>query len=308
MLDQSDGYATGTRDSRDGDMRQARLMRHRRCGSRDVMTAGFMVCGSWHGSMVSVCLNNRMRLQLRRYGYLRWSAAAVITLGLLAAPLASGCSPSADAASGDRLSVVIERAQSVGVPSGAMAHVSEGRVVNVRTFGDATVETTFLWGSVSKPVAAAVTRSLAANGLLDLSTPAAQLASGASEAPVRDLLSHTAGLPFGAEVLDEGRPGSDAIAVVRDNPHPSTPSDYSYSSLGYMQLQAVLESASDRSYDALVNAMFPGVRASVNGCGDVIQGHRLAGPFAWPLDTPYDGAGGPMGTRAETSGSSRLRV
>lgn len=64
-----------------------------------------------------------------------------------------------------------------------------------------------------------------------------------------------------------------------------------------MVLQAIIESATGGTYQEAVQAT-PGadnVGASADACADVARGHRFAGPFTWPMDTGYDGAGAAYG-------------
>lgn len=193
------------------------------------------------------------------------------------------------------LDTAISQAKEAGAPSGAFALLRDGAVVQVETFGEANPDSVFLWGSVSKPVAASIARELESQGRLDPNAPAAQYAPGSTEASVRHLVNHTSGLGFGAKELDVDRPRANARDVVVDHPATSTAGGYQYSSLGYLHLQAVLESASGGSYHSLVSESLPGAGASQEFCEHRIQGHRLAGPIALPLDSGYDGAGGAYG-------------
>ncbi|MFC3849997.1 serine hydrolase domain-containing protein [Corynebacterium hansenii] len=207
----------------------------------------------------------------------------------------------AHAADGD--SRFAAEATELGVPGGAVARIKDG-VARTETFGhDGDGEpiddtTPMLWGSVSKPVAAAVVKRLAEEKALDLDAPASRYVDGAPDVPVRSLLDHTAGLGFGAELLDVDRPGATATEVVADAAGEIAAADgergaHRYSSLGYLVLQAVVESAAGGTYQDAVRATpgAAGVGASAGECAGVPRGHRFAGPFAWPMDTGYDGAG-----------------
>ncbi|MCE1178659.1 MAG: beta-lactamase family protein [Micrococcales bacterium] len=188
-------------------------------------------------------------------------------------------------------------------PGGAVAWVQDGRISRVESSGSAgdgrAVDdgTRFLWGSVSKPVAASVATRLEQEGRLDLSASVSSYVPGGPDVPVADLLDHTAGLPFGAEHLDIARPGPATRALPSTPPTVEPGHRHSYSNLGYLYLQAVLESAGGRPYSELVAGA--GIDwhagASTRACDDLAQGHRLAGPFAWPVDAPYDEAGAAYG-------------
>ncbi|MFD5867888.1 serine hydrolase domain-containing protein [Corynebacterium sp. NPDC060344] len=216
--------------------------------------------------------------------------------------------PAATAAPAD--SAFATRADRLGIPGGAVAHIDDGTVTRTEIFGHdgngnpVNGATPFLWGSVSKPVAAAVVKRLADEGTLNLDAPASTYADGAPDAPVGSLLDHTAGLGFGAELLDVDRPEATASEILADpgvaDSIASTggrPGEHHYSSLGYLVLQAVIEGATGGTYQDAVAAT-PGamdVGASSGECAGVPRGHRLAGPFAWPMDGGYDGAGAAYG-------------
>lgn len=203
-----------------------------------------------------------------------------------------------------------DKAEELGVPGGAVAYIDDGNVTRTEVFGHdgdgnpIDADTSFLWGSVSKPVASAVVKHLAEEGTLDLDAPAGRYVEGAPDAPVRSLLDHTAGLDFGAELLDVDRPDASAAEVIADagigpgaRSGGGAAGDHRYSSLGYMVLQAIIESATGGTYQEAVQAT-PGadnVGASADACADVARGHRFAGPFTWPMDTGYDGAGAAYG-------------
>ncbi|WP_295623976.1 serine hydrolase [uncultured Corynebacterium sp.] len=207
-----------------------------------------------------------------------------------------------------------DAAAELGVPGGAVAHIDDGVVTRTDAYGQdgdgnpVVATTSFLWGSVSKPVAAAVVKRLSDDGALDLDASAREYVDGAPDVPVRTLLDHTSGLEFGAQLLDVDRPDATATDVIVEanlDDGADAAGDgasgetgvHQYSSLGYMVLQAVVESATGGSYQDAVRAT-PGtenVGASAEACADVSRGHRFAGPFAWPMDTGYDGAGAAYG-------------
>ena len=151
-----------------------------------------------------------------------------------------------------------ERAEDLGVPGGAVAYIDDGAVTRTEVFGEtATVgpstrrrgdaATPMLWGSVSKPVAAAVVKHLAGEGTLDPAAPADSYVPGAPNVPVSALLDHTSGLGFGAGHLDVDGPDATAMDVVGEMSGETGESgatgEHRYSSLGYLHLQAVIEAA-----------------------------------------------------------------
>lgn len=222
----------------------------------------------------------------------RWAVLGVlVALVALSAlmPPSSSADPESPAAH------FASEAEEANVPSGAIAVIQDGRITDIQDFGDATPTSRFLWGSVSKPAAAAVTQRLAREGRLDLDAQVSRYVDGGPDATVEDLLDHTAGLPFGADELDEDRPSSRAADVVPTAA--AKRSTHAYSSLGYLYLQAVVERASGGSYQAALRRTFPGtgVGASADSCADVVHGHRFVGPWAVGFDTAYDGAGGAYG-------------
>ena len=146
-----------------------------------------------------------------------------------------------------------ERAEDLGVPGGAVAYIDDGAVTRTEVFGadgdgrPVDAATPMLWGSVSKPVAAAVVKHLVGEGTLDPAAPADSYVPGAPNVPVSALLDHTSGLGFGAGHLDVDRPDATAMDVVGEMSGETGESgatgEHRYSSLGYLHLQAVIEAA-----------------------------------------------------------------
>lgn len=192
---------------------------------------------------------------------------------------------------GDRF---IAEAQAAGVPAGALARLSGGRVVEVRTYGGIEASSRFLWGSLSKPVAATVARTMAAEGLLDLSAPISRYVQGGPHVAVGHLADHTAGIPFGERYLDVDRPSASASAVAATLPTDAADvGAYRYSSLGFVYLQATIEAAAGTGYEAAIHETLTGTRlgASDSSCADVVAPHRFVGPRAITFPRRYDGAG-----------------
>lgn len=229
----------------------------------------------------------RMGIQFRRTLLLPMLLVALLA-SVFAAP-----------ASADDGSSLANEAARVGVPGGVVAHLERGRVTHVEAFGRAEPTNRFLFGSVSKPIAAAVAQDLADAGRLDLDRPVGESVRGGPDVPARSLLDHTAGLDFGADVLDVDRPGTTATRLLAELPPPalSAAGTHRYSSLGYVYLQALIEQASGTDYGTALRHAVPGTRigASARECGDLATPHRFVGPWAVAQPGPYDGAGAAYG-------------
>lgn len=121
---------------------------------------------------------------------------------------------------------------------------------------EATVESLFQAGSVSKPVAALVTTALIRKGTLTLDQPVAKLLAKQTEPGgalgdsilVRHLLAHTAALPahsWRGWYRDEGLPPSTADMLAQAELAPAGPpgEQVRYSNSGYLLLQLLIEEA-----------------------------------------------------------------
>lgn len=157
-----------------------------------------------------------------------------------------------------------------GVPGAAYAVVGPEGVVHARTVGEdgdgrpVTRRTSFLWGSVSKPVTATAVVRLVERGELGLDdrvvehVPDFATADRRSSAriTIRQLLDHTSGLPEGLELTDRydaGRSPESVVRQVRDLEPLAGPGEHhSYSSLNYVVLAAVVERVTGEDFgDAL---------------------------------------------------------
>ncbi|MGW9348615.1 serine hydrolase domain-containing protein [Nocardiopsis flavescens] len=145
-------------------------------------------------------------------------------------------------------------AAAVGVPGLAYAVVGPDGVEHAfRTGVDGAGEpvdadTAFLWGSVAKPVAATAAVVLARQGRLDLDAPVGDHlpAFSGRDVTVRDLMTHTSGIPERAAFAVTDRYGPDApdldarvrhLAGVRA----AEPGGHEYSSANHVLLGAVVE-------------------------------------------------------------------
>lgn len=117
-----------------------------------------------------------------------------------------------------------------------------------------TASTPFVWGSVSKSVAASVALGLAESGELTLDTPVREALPGGEtwvddDVVVRDLIHHTSGLPHDLSLTDVPRLQSarEVVANLAPPQHGSKGS-FRYSSLNYLLLQAVIERVTGDDY------------------------------------------------------------
>lgn len=192
---------------------------------------------------------------------------------------------------------VDEAFATLGAPGLSVALVEDGRVVwaggrgvaVLETGAEATSQTVYRVGSVSKPIAAVAVSRLAARGSLDLDGPIGERISGlpAHIAPLtaRQILSHTTGIRHYHYERGEKENArvfasvDEAIRIygVLDEPLRFAPgSDYLYSTYAYNLLAALVPAVSGRSFAETVRAEVfepAGMRTA-----------RLAGPGPRILD------------------------
>ena len=156
--------------------------------------------------------------------------------------------------------------QRTDTPGAAIAVFKDGRLVYRQAYGlrnrdghlPASVDTWFEMGSITKQFTAAAILQLQEAGKLTIDAKLAAYlpdAPHANEVTLRQLLSHTSGLP---EYLDgpdieqvATRPASfdQLVARIRDKPLDFAPgSRWSYSNTGYLMLGRVIEVVSQESY------------------------------------------------------------
>src|SRR5215204_2663436 len=210
-----------------------------------------------------------------------WFAVAVRLVALLtlsSAPTASLVAQRAtrpDAAIApaalDSLRAHIRRVlDSTRTPSVAVAVAKNGRIIWEEGFGFADVErrtpasptTLYSMASISKPITATGVMKLVEQGKIDLDRPANDYlgaakisgrAGSASDATVRRVMSHTAGLPLHYRFFYAGgqvtRPSMDeAITRYAITVYPPGAA-YNYSNLGYGVLEEIITKVSGRSYE-----------------------------------------------------------
>lgn len=168
----------------------------------------------------------------------------------------------------------------------------------------------FLWGSVSKPVAATLVSSLLRDGVLDLDdrvsdlVPTFTVGGGeqSSRITVRHLLDHTSGLPPALQVTDQDDPRRrpiDGLRELSDLDLLSEPgSEHHYSSANYLVLAAVVEAVTGSTYaDQLSRTildpldMTDVVTTSEDADRHLPPGHRYVAGRSVAFESPYDPAG-----------------
>lgn len=157
----------------------------------------------------------------------------------------------------------------------ASGQISSG-VTGTDGNGDAiTPDSVFVWGSISKSIAALVVWELSRKGRIELDSavvdilPELKVVHLDPTASVRDLVNHMSGLPHGTTITDDWArrsSASDSLVQLRDVPDVRPRGAYRYSSLNYMVLQAVVERVTKDSYGQVLNE----VMAERMGLADII--------------------------------------
>lgn len=151
-------------------------------------------------------------------------------------------------------------------PGAAAAVTLEGEMLAVRGFGrltyeesvpEVTGETIFDLASLTKVMAATtMAMVLYERGVLDLDAPAAAMlpefgeVGGRGEVTVRQLLSHTSGLPAYEKLFEQAHSREELVAAACRVPLESEPGDHvEYSDIGFIVLGAILERLADEEID-----------------------------------------------------------
>jgi CubicO group peptidase (beta-lactamase class C family) len=213
----------------------------------------------------------------------RFVRSAAVFIGLCAAALIpAGAQPAATRPEGtrpqsavgrssqfDSVRALIRRAIDDGVPSIAVAVAKDGRIIWEEGFGTADRErgtpagphTMYSLASISKPFTATGLMKLVERGRVQLDRPANEylgagrltgLASDASQATVRHVMGHTAGLPLHYQFFYTNaayrRPPMDTT-ISRYGILVNPPGEvYQYSNLGYGILDHIISRVSGRSH------------------------------------------------------------
>ncbi|WP_433136961.1 serine hydrolase domain-containing protein [Actinomadura nitritigenes] len=150
-------------------------------------------------------------------------------------------------------------AEEHGVPGVAVAVDAGGRVVEAAagvlskaTGVEATVDSVFQIGSITKVLTATLVMGLVAEGLVELDAPVATYLPGFREATVRQLLCHTAG--FEGDVFTDTGKGDDCleryVELLADVPQLFEPGEmFSYNNAGFSVLGRIVEVVRGEPFD-----------------------------------------------------------
>lgn len=159
------------------------------------------------------------------------------------------------------------------------------------------------WGSVSKGVTGHLVVTLVEEGRIDLDTEVGtvltELPDATGRLTVRQLLTHTSGLPHDLAVTDRDRPSARAVDVLGELPAPdAAASGFTYASTNYIVLQALVERVTGEEFPATVAAT--GAVSAGTGPDGQAAGHGCARP-ARIGSAPF--AGLPMAAPATCDGA-----
>ncbi|MBT2212169.1 serine hydrolase [Actinomadura sp. NEAU-AAG7] len=150
-------------------------------------------------------------------------------------------------------------AEEYGVPGVAVAVDAGGRVaeaaagvLSTATGVEATVDSVFQIGSVTKVLTATLVMGLVAEGLVELDAPVDRYLPGFREATVRQLLCHTAG--FEGDLFTDTGKGDDCleryVELLADVPQIFEPGAmFSYNNAGYCVLGRIVEVVRGEPFD-----------------------------------------------------------
>ncbi|MUN37335.1 serine hydrolase domain-containing protein [Actinomadura litoris] len=150
-------------------------------------------------------------------------------------------------------------AEEHGVPGVAVAVDAGGRVaeaaagvLSTATGVEATVDSVFQIGSVTKVLTATLVMGLVAEGLVELDAPVDRYLPGFREATVRQLLCHTAG--FEGDLFTDTGKGDDCleryVELLADVPQIFEPGAmFSYNNAGYCVLGRIVEAVRGEPFD-----------------------------------------------------------
>ena len=210
----------------------------------------------------------------------------MIVRGLLASTICLFATAAYAAPIGPLVTAAFKRAH---VPGGVVAMVSSSGPIEVATFGvcrrgtPITSDQSFLIGSLSKPVTAAVATRLASQGRLNLDAPLRTLepSSGGSAAITpRQLLNQTSGF---SRRQGFSIPSPESVGFRNLQPAGS-PGAYAYSNLNYVILGQEIQSQSGAAFEAVVarEVFAPLAMASTAAIAPDQCGHRLFFGFVTP--------------------------
>ncbi|WP_232383369.1 serine hydrolase domain-containing protein [Actinomadura violacea] len=153
-------------------------------------------------------------------------------------------------------------AEQYEVPGVAVAVDAGGRVVeaaagvlSTATGVEATVDSVFQIGSITKPLTATLVMGLVAEGLVELDAPVDSYLPGFRKATVRQLLCHTAG--FEGDVFTDTGKGDDClkryVELLADVPQLFEPGEmFSYNNAGFSVLGRIVEVVRGEPFDRCI--------------------------------------------------------
>ena len=194
------------------------------------------------------------------------------------------------------------------IPGLALAVIRQGRVTKMSSYGQASLEfsvpvtstTIFNVASVTKTVTAVAVMKLVEAGKLNLDDSIGTYLEGLPdswrEVTVRQLLSHTSGLP---DIVKSGTPDpiadtpEEAVSLLRDRPMDFVPgTQYRYNQTNYMLLGLLIEKLSGLSYTQFCQTqLFGPARLSNAQFGDTQKLIKNRGPIYTPYQ--FDAQGKP---------------
>jgi D-alanyl-D-alanine carboxypeptidase len=154
--------------------------------------------------------------------------------------------------------------------SASVAVMIDGELVHAAAFGERIADTgesvepsdRFRIASISKTITAITTLRLVERGLLTLDDPVgpviaehlglAEYDADAADVTVRELLSHTAGFPKGADMVFGDGAASCAEIASRAMASMVGGSGYNYSNVGYCVLTILIEAVTGMAYERVV--------------------------------------------------------
>jgi CubicO group peptidase (beta-lactamase class C family) len=173
----------------------------------------------------------------------------------------------------DRLSTLMNAYHNYNMFDGAVLVAENGKVIYKDAFGLAnrewnipnTTDTKFMIGSISKPLTATLMLILAQKGLVSLEKTIADYLPAFKDKPaakvtVRQLLSHTSGIPnydiikdFFPRISRQNFTREDYVKIYMDSALAFPPgSRYLYSSWGYFTLGYIIEKVTGKSYEQVM--------------------------------------------------------
>ncbi|MGW0436314.1 serine hydrolase domain-containing protein [Micromonospora sp. NPDC003197] len=257
-----------------------------------------------------------------KVGALLTTGAAVLATLLTTALPASGAPPTDEFAEVD--SHLSRQLAALRAPGSAVAIVRGDQVAYQRTWGvdgdeqPVTGQTPFLLGSVAKPFTALAVMQLVEAGQVELDTPILRYlpwfrladAAAAEKITVRQLLTHTSGLP-GIEssgLTDRGDNTPDGLTrsvqdLTRLRPTATPGQTYQYSGANYQVLGALVEAVTGQPFGAYLrrNVLDPlDMRHTATTSAEaaaigLTAGHRYHFGRPQRFDLPYDTSGVPYG-------------